>query len=84
MRTCGAPLNVHIQRLHIINCKKKLPFTRMGVFYFSRQMLFEAFKAPLRCPLDTFWMLWANQTLLNWAEREGGLVSNNGAVSMKL
>ena len=29
-------------------------------------------------------MLWANQTLLNWAEREGGLVSNNGAVSVKL
>ena len=34
MRTCGAPLNVHIQRLHIINCKKKTPIHMNGSFVF--------------------------------------------------
>ncbi len=41
----------------------------MGVLFFSADAFLEA--------LD-------NQTLLSWAEREGGLVSNNGAVGVKL
>ena len=77
MRTCGAPLNVHIQRLHIINCKKKTPIHMNGSFVFFLGRCFSRL-------FGDFKKLWVNQTLLSWAERERGLISNNGAVSMKL
>ena len=48
MRTCGAPLNVHIQRLHIINCKKKTPIHMNGSFVFFSADAFRGFLETLR------------------------------------
>jgi len=48
MRTCGAPLNVHIQRLHIINCKKKTPILVNGSFVFFSADAFRGFLETLR------------------------------------
>jgi len=44
MRTCGAPLNVHVQRLHIINCKKKTPIHLNGSFVFSADAVLKLFE----------------------------------------
>ena len=53
MRTCGAPLNVHIQRLHIINCKKKTPIHMNGSFVF---FLGRCYLKLLRRLQDALWI----------------------------
>ena len=48
----------------------------MGVLFFLGRCFSRLF--------GDFKKLWVNQTLLSWAEREGSIVSNNGAVGVKL
>ena len=48
----------------------------MGVLFFLGRCFSRLF--------GDFKKLWVNQTLLSWAKREGGLVSNNGAVMVEL